>query len=562
MNLTIDEIMFTTDGINPFRFLPSGGLGYTPYLSITGGALTDGEESDDDYGFDDDMVKSYLMDSLRDLNKRFGDLTPDEFEQMIEYQTRLEELIREQGQLDEDDEFMLNEIELSRNLIDKVLKDFKDRQRLIHSYDIERGFKKEEEPEYEEDTEEEEPIKKKVKKPIKKVVKQYNYPVYEPKVKKRIKMKGKGPIYPDINDPSKLLDENVEKAKEKGFDVDNIYELIEGVDISPDLTDEKKYKFIKEKLDELDELDKRNKGFGNKRDLRLEENIQNLKEYIQSKLEKEEYLEQSIEDKSKPITMNELYERNEEEAGKVLGEVNDTLRGNLFEKEVGKFDSDIGILQFIDKDKSIVNNSKEVEGYSDDFINHIIQKYNIKNKDGSYKDKSTLDKNDKDLLDEKILKFFPIDIIKDNTLWELKSFGNDLSSPYGQEIQITKLNGYVNHNDNSRYIMVYEKIDGKMKVKNIYYKDGENTIPILKKDGYEYYWMFNNKDNIGYVNPLKIKDFQPEKISGNIYSFGWKNLPESEMSITKKILIPNRNINIYPKTYSKKFNQKIKKFKI
>ena len=143
---TIDEIMYITDGHNPYRnnlIYGYGGLGYKPTIyNIIGGALSDDEDDDESSynDFDDDMIESYLTDSIHELNKKFDTLTKEEYEQMRNYQNQLEDVIINKNNKDEQDYFTLNEIRHSRGLIDNILNNFDDKTKLIYEYDIERGF--------------------------------------------------------------------------------------------------------------------------------------------------------------------------------------------------------------------------------------------------------------------------------------------------------------------------------------------------------------------------------------------------------------------------------------
>ena len=138
---TLEDIMYISDGNNPYRkdlLYGRGGLGYkpTPY-NIIGNGMNDSSDEDD---YNDDMLESYLIDSIEELNKNFDALTKEEFEQMKSYQTQLEDIIENKNKIDEHDEFILNEIKHSKGLINNILNNFDNREKYIYNYDVNRGF--------------------------------------------------------------------------------------------------------------------------------------------------------------------------------------------------------------------------------------------------------------------------------------------------------------------------------------------------------------------------------------------------------------------------------------
>ena len=69
----------------------------------------------------------------------------------------------------------------------------------------------------------------------------------------------------------------------------------------------------------------------------------------------------------KPKTKDAIEKKNEE-------------RGNIFEEDVYTYDDENNILRNLDKDKTNAYNTKDLEPYSDHFLNYIIKILNTQTK--------------------------------------------------------------------------------------------------------------------------------------------------------------------------------------
>ena len=167
----------------------------------------------------------------------------------------------------------------------------------------------------------------------------------------------------------------------------------------------------------------------------------------------------------------------------------------------------------------------------------------------------------KKVLRDNFLQYYPIDGIKNNTLWELKSYKTPTKNDKTQELQPTKIKGYKQYQ-----IRYKQNNEGDWVVDNIYdtiYK--MNTLP-ERQNGYKYHWGFNNKDGIANTNPLKSPNFIPipvkSKSTGEIkyYTGDWKQ------NVTKYnkpfIQINNSELSREPSRYSKKYLKTINKYGI
>jgi len=239
----------------------------------------------------------------------------------------------------------------------------------------------------------------------------------------------------------------------------------------------------------------------------------------------------------------------------------DTVRGDLTEEYV-ELDPKIKILKTLDHDKSVPLNSKNSDAYNEEYVMLLLSQNN----------------NDFDKVQD-ILSHFPIDIIKNNTIWEIKSF-KELSNPdtkRSHEMSVSKIAGYGDYS--FRYINTGTEEKPKYKLDNIYYKVKEYnpashsmrtkyipTLPI-KTNGYDYYWLMNNKDRIAYTNPLANKRFQyiPATKKGEVmYHVGdWSNTREDHTNKLKERKIDLKNTEMYhlPTRYAKEYSDKIKTIK-
>jgi hypothetical protein len=378
-----------------------------------------------------------------------------------------------------------------------------------------------------------------------------------------------GMAYRNPDKPSELYDEHILRFKEEypELHIDTLNQYLDAVINSDKIDEERKINELNKQLSDLEFEKEQNDTKGKYKDKELEKNINESLEIINNYFQQDENRElKALENSYFQPKTNEFYERNDEEAEKenpsktIIGKTDkDTERGDKFEKDAFVYEEDTHLLYNIDKDKSTAYNSKELEPYTDEFIKYCLKKIGIN------KDLKDLSDTDKDKLIDKILQFIPVDIVKDNTIWELKSYGKNLTNEYKfgkQSLSITKMDKSVVYNPkiNKPYFNVifkYNKGGDEWRVKNLYTDEG---IPLLKNSNFKYYWMFNNPDGIGYYNPLKNKNFEPEKDKKDkYYKFGWKDM-EDIMS-SKKINIPNKDIQVYPRRYSSKFNKIIKKYK-
>jgi hypothetical protein len=139
-------------------------------------------------------------------------------------------------------------------------------------------------------------------------------------------------------------------------------------------------------------------------------------------------------------------------------------------------------------------------------------------------------------------------------LWELKSYSSPIANKglNKQELHLTKIIG------TKQYEIRYKQVNGEWKIDNIYDKIvKQNTLP-ERKDGYNYYWGFNNKDGIAEANPLKSPNFQPHlSNNGKYYLGGWSENNSFTKDGIKWVSINNDELYKEPNRYSKKYNKKI-----
>lgn len=197
---------------------------------------------------------------------------------------------------------------------------------------------------------------------------------------------------------------------------------------------------------------------------------------------------------------------------KTLG--TDEIRGDINEEDITEKQSIK--LSIIDNDNSIGYNTKNFKAYNNNFFETLKTAFTVNGKEPQ-----------NEMFVEQILKFVPVDIIKDNTIWEIKSL-ND-SDKNSNSIKNTKLKGFENKNISIGGIFIGGTIrfsfeftsDGK-KVKNIIFEligkkqigynkkpiydpNGINIkMPILKENpnGYDYYWYMSNSSGDRYYSPL------------------------------------------------------------
>ncbi len=254
-----------------------------------------------------------------------------------------------------------------------------------------------------------------------------------------------------------------------------------------------------------------------------------------------------------------------------LDDIN-VIRGEINEDEITEKQ---GIkLSIIDNDYSKGYNTKNFSAYDEKFIKILINAFTINGKEPQNQ-----------MIINQILKFVPVDIIKDNTIWEIKSL-ND-SNKDSNSIKDTKLKGFENKKNVSiGDILIDGTIgfkfeftpDGK-KVKNIIFsltgKIGYNKkpiydpndinikIPILKENpnGYDYYWYMSNSSGDRYyspltdqneinnfINELKYLDIDITKITD--YEDLEKILKNKNISVNKIDILIHKYINYESDSYN------------
>ena len=271
--------------------------------------------------------------------------------------------------------------------------------------------------------------------------------------------------------------------------------------------------------------------------------------YIKYGTTKDNILEKKIEEevKNKRNTMNTMYRKGDyennrrraddyndakKELEKFISAKPNIIRGNISEDFLSENPT---ILTAIDNDNSSFFNTKEIHGFSKPFANLLNEQL------PTYKDA--------------ILRTIPIDGIKKNTLWELKSF----TSPENNEYNTTKFIGTENQffgNKKIRYQFLYN-VEGSRKPKSFLQLDPNdkiislNNIDVIINDanpnpnpnpeeiikllpkrnaGYQYYFFENNPNNYRFTNPLNYimdinRDYNNKLLEGETptnYVFGKK----------------------------------------
>jgi hypothetical protein len=260
----------------------------------------------------------------------------------------------------------------------------------------------------------------------------------------------------------------------------------------------------------------------------------------------------------------------------------DELRGDLTEEHITDTRA-TKLLQDIDHDKSQPLNSKDRKSLNSEFVKTLFNEN---------KDKFSNPNEVMDHIKNEVTKYYPIDIIKNNTLWELKSFSKETNPNKIREHSMSESKIAGHNKYKIKYINTGTNESPKYKIDNIYYETNWNpeknhfsskksfipTLPV-KPNGYDYYWLFNNLDRVAYKNPLMDEKFKPTLIKKepNKYLASWegaqKENPESKKE--PKFLVKNTDLlhlpTRYPKEYvpnnfvanvNKKYNEKIEKEKI
>ena len=347
----------------------------------------------------------------------------------------------------------------------------------------------------------------------------------------------------DIN-TGKIIDELYED-----YNVNTFEELIERIDQDVSLTDEQKRNmFLKEFIDNSvmykdakenndDELKKEakenmillNEALGNlaKRNFSVFED-KDVQDLIQT-LSHKKPAEQTIEELEKDLTegaekVNLDYQQNPHYDYANQKAKDKFERGDIVEDEL---DKNRYFLELIDEDKTPSYNTKDLDGYNPDFVKEMTR---IITGDMT-NDLDTLPDNIKNHfvneMKDEFLKFVPVDIIKGNTIWEIKSFNIDIYKKGNQPMKYSKLDGYSgtfyrplpdNEHIKGKYSYSFDYDKNANKIKNIYFNfDGKVkkfdktlkkinfNVPVLKPNtnDYNYYWAFDNEKSFGYINPVK-----------------------------------------------------------
>lgn len=373
------------------------------------------------------------------------------------------------------------------------------------------------------------------------------------------------------------------------FGANNMVDLITRVIDYPLWNENDKMNFLlKEYLDFEGDLKERNKILNDedrelereKISLLLNKQIDNLlnKGYELTELQAKEFNQVLTDPKYKENPFYK-YEKNKAIRTAEKNEVN-IQRGNLTEEDITE---SYLFTELIDKDKSKLFNTKMLEAYSDEFKNFLVDIAT----NGKYKNFHDLDLLPKEEMVEvrqKIFKdyleYIPIDLIKGETLYEVKSFQSPINKKDGfQEIGKSKLFGYtINTRDGCLLNYSFGLTDDGKKVENILctYKTGKTSIlkedengdiyeeniykktlaqdmPILKNrpDGYNYYWLLSNSDTTGYINPLQDDIYkgltkQHKKMNELLI-----NNPDRDINTNFKI--KNKFFKIMPNSYMQIF---------
>jgi hypothetical protein len=221
-------------------------------------------------------------------------------------------------------------------------------------------------------------------------------------------------------------------------------------------------------------------------------------------------------------------------------------------------------LSSVDGDKSKPVNSKEIKGYSNEFQKFLRQYFNNLPEDDKAKFKDSAGRNSfSEFLksEDGLLQYFPVDILKKNTIWEIKTH-SDNKQKY-QPYAVSKIKGYYGLG-NPIYNIVYSKKNGRERLDNITFTYTDptgkmktiNTLPKNDK-GYNYFTNFNTEYGLAYYNALNDEDFTKEKIYDPTYLQGENYIPKMMDDFYKKdlnnksIVVDQDNNNITPEKLGK-----------
>jgi hypothetical protein len=263
--------------------------------------------------------------------------------------------------------------------------------------------------------------------------------------------------------------------------------------------DNERYKYSQQLENKLQKLAEKIPDFEEEG---LLDDIQKMKQESENKyaLVKNE-TEKFIEHQTANLTPKEKNQKIAEEAGNVNEEYVEKRRR---------------FLSSIDGDKSTPHNSKSLLAYDVKFRKILDKIYNELSEDEKDEYKDEKGRSKYVFLRNKFLKYFPIDFIKNKTLWELKSH-SDNKEKY-QPYSTNKIEGYYGIG-NPIYNIVYTTKNGERRVENITFTyklpDGTfktiNTLP-HRKTGYNYLTSFNTEFGNTYYNALGDEDFEKTKI--------------------------------------------------
>ena len=244
-------------------------------------------------------------------------------------------------------------------------------------------------------------------------------------------------------------------------------------------------------------------------------------------------------------------------------------KGNISEQIIG---TDRDILLSVDGDRTKQNNSKDKNVYNQSFIDLLEELW----KDENYKEKTinnlktnlkpdeqkainNIDNWSSDDFINYSLQFFPIDIIKKNTVWELKNHDTIITNPQNNQFYAkTKILGYEPDFNrlNIGFDILYKNINGKNRLYNIIAKTPRGLVETLKDNpkGYNYYTFFFNKDKSGYFNnTLNTNNFKNDEDNTKNIKKMYNSL-KSDKDFSKEYNdksffneVDERNYNVYKK---------------
>ena len=199
-----------------------------------------------------------------------------------------------------------------------------------------------------------------------------------------------------------------------------------------------------------------------------------------------------------------------------------TIRGEKLEDFLDTSDGK-KYLKTLDGDNSTQYNTKNINGYSQEFKNILD---NVYMDYINYCNDNNIPPDSKDdYLQDILLQFVPIDLIKNKTLWEIKS-EKDLPV---QRYSKTKIIGFERDSNNNglynpinslSYEILFKPSNGKKrKVDNIIFNASINgqivSVPILQSrtNGYNYLTLFNNDAKTSVYNVETDPDLVDRKLT-------------------------------------------------